>query len=260
MQIFFICELVGLPTLNSILEKFDIKSNSQQINYKKICKSLTVSKLSKIFEYIFEHEVSKEMIELSQKDSSIWSKELVTVVLDDSIFRQWLEQGLVKQGLDEYYGKYFSGQFGTAVYGYKVVTLGVCINGILYPLYFDFAKKGEKSTSPNSIKNPDRAIVVAQKLVKKWGSLVENIKKQGIKLPDIHMSCDSGYNDIVLAQICEDNHLIYISVPKKSHCIEIEGKKSKLSELVEKEFIPLEKQHQQQQQSRCRKNGLYVAI
>lgn len=68
LQIFFIGELVGLPTLNSILEKFDIKSNAQQINYKKICKLLTVSKLRNMFKYIFEHEVSKELIELSQKD------------------------------------------------------------------------------------------------------------------------------------------------------------------------------------------------
>jgi hypothetical protein len=88
LQIFFIGELVGLPTLNSILEKFDIKSNFQQINYKKICKSLTVSKLRKIFEYLFEQAVSKELIELSQKDSCNWSRELVTIVLDDSIFRQ----------------------------------------------------------------------------------------------------------------------------------------------------------------------------
>lgn len=249
MQIFFIGELVGLPTLNSILEKFNIKSNTQQINYKKLCKSLTVSKIRNIFEYIFEHEVSKELIALSQKDPSVWSRELVTVVLDDSIFRQWFDQGLEKQGLEGYYGKYFSGQFGTAVYGYKVVTMGVSINGVLYPLYFDFAKKGEKTIANTSIENPDRAIVLAQKLVKKWGVLIEKLRKVGTKLPEFHLSCDSGYNDINLAQICEDNHLIYISVPKKSHCIEFDGKKRKLSELAEKEFITLEKQHQQREQN-----------
>lgn len=254
MQIFFIGELVGLPTLNSILEKFDIKSNTQQINYKKICKSLTVSKIRNIFEYIFEHEISKELIELSQKDSCCWSRELVTVVLDDSIFRQWLDQSLEKQGLEGYYGKrnaarYFSGQFGTAVYGYKVVTLGVSINGVLYPIYFDFAKKGEKTRANVPIENPHRAIVVAQKLVKKWGILIEKLRKGGTKLPEFHLSCDSGYNDINLAQICEDNHLIYISVPKKSHCIELDGKKHKLSELAEKEFIILEKKHQQKEKN-----------
>lgn len=253
MQIFFIGELVGLPTLNSILEKFDIKSNSQQITYKKICKLLTINKLRKVFEYIFEHEVSKELKELSKKDPSIWSKELVTVILDDSIFRQWLEQGLTEQGLDGYYGKYFSGQFGAAVYGYKVVTLGLCINGILYPVYFDFAKKVEKSTAQRSepkevIENPDRATEIARKLVKKWGVLIEKLQRYGTKLPDFHLSCDSGYNDVNLAQTCQDNRLIYICVPKKSHCIEIDGKKKKLSELVENEFIALENQHHQQQQ------------
>lgn len=189
------------------------------------------------------------MIELSQKDGCSWSRELVTIVLDDSIFRQWLDQGLVKQGLDQYYAKYFSGQFGTAVYGYKVVTLGVSINGVLYPLYFDFAKKVEKSTGNKPIENPDRAIAVAQKLIKKWGILVEKIKKGGTKLPDLHLSCDSGYNDVNLGQACKDNHLIYISVPKKSHCVEIDGKKMKLSELIEKDFITLEKEHQQKEQN-----------
>jgi hypothetical protein len=248
LQIFFIGELVGLPTLNSILQKFNIKSNRQQINYKKICKSLTVSKLRSIFEYIFEHEISKELIALAQKDKSNWSREFVTVVLDDSVFKQWLDQRLVNQGLDQYYGKYFSGQFGTSVYGYKVVTLGVSINGIFYPLYFDFAKKGQKSTS-KPIENPYRATAVAEKLIKKWGILVEKFKKAGTKLPELHLSCDSGYNDANLAQSCKNNYLIYISVPKKSHSIEFDGKKRKLSELIEKDFKTLEKQHQQKQQN-----------
>jgi hypothetical protein len=61
------------------------------------------------------------------------------------------------------------------------------------------------------------------------------------------MSCDSGYNDTNLAQTCEDNHLIYISVPKKSHYIEVGGKRKKLSEVAEKDFIIVEKQHQLQE-------------
>ena len=249
LQIFFIGELVGLPTLKSILTKFDILSNTQQIKYKKLCKSLTVSKIRTIFEYIFEHELSEKLNELSQKDGSNWSRELVTVVLDDSVFRQWLEQSFANQGLDSYYGKYFSGQFGTAVYGYKVVTLGVSINGILYPVYFDFAKKGEKSTSKISIENPDRAIVVAQKLIGRLGIFLKKLRDAGAKIPELHLSCDSGYNDATLAQTCLDNRLIYISVPKKSHCIEIDGRKIKLAILVEKDFVTLEKEHHQKEKN-----------
>ena len=29
----------------------------------------------------------------------------------------------------------------STVYGFKVVTFALCIDGVLYPLYFDFVKK-----------------------------------------------------------------------------------------------------------------------
>jgi hypothetical protein len=163
MQIFFLGELIGLPTLNSILAKFDIKSNLRQIKYKQLCKRLTLSKIRKMYEYVFEYEVKSILESMSQKDSSCWSKEIVTVVLDDSIFKQWLGQSVSEKGLDSYYGRFFSGQFRTCVYGYKVLTLGLSIDGVLYPLYFDFIGK-------NTEERPaEKSAVVAQKLVKRWG-------------------------------------------------------------------------------------------
>jgi hypothetical protein len=237
MQVFFLGELVGLPTLHSILEKFGIKSNLRQIKYKQLCKRLTTNKIRKMYEYIFEHQVKLVLREMSQKDSCCWSKELVTVVLDDSIFKQWLQHTLSEKGLDSYYGKFFSGQVKTCVYGYKVLTLGVAIDGILYPLYIDFIGK-------NTVESPaEKSVVVAQKLVKKWGHLVESLKKEGQTLPTFHMSCDSGYSDKVLCQVCQQNGLIYISVPVKSHCIEVLGQKKKISQWIQEDFIELEKQH-----------------
>ena len=87
-SIFFIGQLVGLPTLQSILTKFDIQSNNLQINYKKLCNKLSINKIRKMFEYIFEQQMSEQLVSMNEKDSSIWSKNLVILVLDDSIFKQ----------------------------------------------------------------------------------------------------------------------------------------------------------------------------
>lgn len=237
MQVFFLGELVGLPTLNSILAKFDIKSNLRQIKYKQLCKRLTTNKIRKMYEYVFEHQVKSVLGTMSQKDSSCWSKELVTVVLDDSVFKQWLQHTLSEKGLDSHYGKFFSGQVKTCVYGYKVLTLGVAIDGVLYPLYFDFIGK-------NTAESPaEKSVVVAQKLVQRWGRLVESMKKEGHILPSFHLSCDSGYSNKSLCQMCQQNGLIYISVPIKSHCIEVLGQKQKISKWIQEDFIELEKQH-----------------
>ena len=77
-SIFFIGQLVGLPTLQSILTKFDIQSNNLQINYKKLCNKLSINKIRKMFEYIFEQQISEQLVSMNEKDSSIWSKNLVT--------------------------------------------------------------------------------------------------------------------------------------------------------------------------------------
>jgi hypothetical protein len=232
LQILFLGQIVGLPTLNSILLKFSIVSNSRQIKYNRLCKSLTESKMRKIFEYVFEAHLIDILTSMSKKDSSCWSKSLVTVVLDDSIFRQWL-----KDNIDDYYGCYFSGQYKATVYGYKVVTLAVAIDGVLYPLYFDFVRNDKT----------EKSVEVAQKLVKRWGKLVEKLKNQGVELPVLHFSCDSAYSDIGLNHSCETNYLTYISVPKKSHLIELSGEKIKLSDWISAHYLELEQQYQEQQ-------------
>ncbi len=72
------------------------------------------------------------------------------------------------------FGKFFSGQFMSAVYGFKVVTFALCIDGILYPLYFDFVKKTVEGHPA-----PDKAAKVAQKLVEKWGLFTKKMEKAG---------------------------------------------------------------------------------
>ena len=91
MRLFFLGQIVGLPNLHSILERFGIKSNSKQIKYKKLCKKLSNNKLHEIFEFIFESQLREVLEKLSQKDDSNWSRELVTAIVDDSVFKQWLQ-------------------------------------------------------------------------------------------------------------------------------------------------------------------------
>jgi hypothetical protein len=131
-----------LPTLNSIFVCFGINSNCEQIKYKKICKALTNSQLHAIYEFIFEQQVAQVLEKLIEKDSSNWSRELVTAVLDDSVFRQWLQQNTdTINSFEECYGRFFSGQIGKAVFGYQVATFGLSIDGIFYPMYFECVKK-----------------------------------------------------------------------------------------------------------------------
>lgn len=241
MSIFFLGQLVGLPTLNSILTKFEIKSNSLQVNYKKLCKELTESKLRKIFEYIFEQQLQDKLAKMTKKDTSCWSRELVTVVLDDSVFKQWLQNQDAFQSMQGCYGSFFSGQYHTQVYGFKSTLLGVCVSGMLYPLYIDFVLKKAPSHSETSI-------TVAQKLIKKWTSFNEKLKISGIVLPKIHFSCDNGYSNDSLEKTCQESNLIYISVPQKGHYFEINQQKIKLSSWIETVYIPAEKAYQTQQE------------
>lgn len=245
-HLFFLGQLVGLPTLQSILTKLGIQSNGMQVKYKKLCKALSIHKLRGIFEIIFENQIEQALQKLSEKDSSAWSRSLVTLVLDDSIFRQWLQsQNLVKD-FEGFYGCFFSGQYKAAVYGFKVLTLGLSIEGVLYPLYFEFVKKAPKDALKGAPK-VEKAVEVAQKLVKRWADFKAKMQAKGIALPHLHLSCDSGYSDKALAEVCEKNDLVYISVPKKSHHVEIDGKKIKLCDWLDQVYLEAEKAHQAQE-------------
>lgn len=240
MRLFFLGQIVGLPNLHSILERFEIKSNNRQIKYKQLCKKLSNNKLHEIFEFIFEQQLSPVLDKLVQKDASNWSRELVTAVLDDSVFKQWLQSHDPDKSYEQCYGRFFSGQVGHIVYGFQVVTFGLSIEGVFYPLYFECVKKKDVGE-----KKEKETIKVAQKLVKKWGEFVEKLSKKEIKLPLIYFSCDSGYSDLSLSNTCSDNGLIYISVPKKNHIFIIDEAKTNLTDWIENVFIPAEIQHKE---------------
>ena len=198
--------LNGTPP-DSILQYHGIKSNSHQINYKNLYKSLTNKNIHDIFSTLFEKELTDKLTNLSQKHPSAWSRETVTVVLDDSIFRTWLQGSSdALKDYEHYYSKWFSGQFYRTVYGYKVVCLGFSMEGVFYPLYFELVKKSTETS----------AIKVAQGLVERVGILLDNLRKKGFQIPTIAFSCDNGYNSLALSETCHKAHLSYISVPKRS--------------------------------------------
>lgn len=204
-----------------------------------MCKHLSNKDLLLIFEHFFERVLGSKLAKLCQKDSSNWSREIVTAVIDDSIFRQWLS---TQEGLAEFgkcYGRFFSGQFGKVVSGCKIVTFGLSIDGVFYPLYFEYAPKGEKATE------------VAIRLVQKWDKFrLRLYRKHDIWTPYISLSCDSGYNCSALAKVCKISHLRYLSVPKKSHLFLIDGQKWKLSEYINQIVKPL-KDKWKTEQSDC---------
>ena len=123
-----------------------IKSNNKQKIYKKICKELTNNDLERLSDYIFEHTLSEKLIGLFQKDGSALSRTRLTVILDDSVFKQIISNRLVDLDAETkaFYGRFFSGQVHRAVSGFQVVTLGVNVGEDFYPLYFGIVRKTDE--------------------------------------------------------------------------------------------------------------------
>jgi hypothetical protein len=130
-------------------------------------------------------------------------------------------------GGPNYYSKWFSGQFYSTVYGYKVVFLGFSIEGVFYPLYFELVKKSTETS----------AIKVAQGLVEKVGVFLATLRKKGFQTHTIAFSCDNGYNSLALSETCHKVHLSYISVPKRSEKIQINDTIYKIDQYIERVFI-----------------------
>ena len=80
------------------------------------------------------------------------------------------------------YGKFFSGQTRSSVYGFRVLSLGVCIDGVLYPLYFEYVRKKSKAS-----KKPE-AIKQVEKLVHKFGNFINlDFRQKNIMLNKVQV-------------------------------------------------------------------------
>lgn len=103
---------------------------------------MTPNKLHKIQKYICAEQLKLKLEDWASQSKSEWSKSNVTVVGDASVFQQNLSKN---QQDNDYYSSGFSGQYHTTVTGFKILTLGVVIPGVFYPLYYEFiGKKNDK--------------------------------------------------------------------------------------------------------------------
>jgi len=165
---------------------------------------------------------------LSAKSASEWSKANVTVVLDASVFKNFLTSN---PKMDDFYGKWFSGQHHSVVFGFKILTLGVVMNDFFYPLYYEFVGKKQ-----------DAEQILSDQLLTKFYFFWQKIQKKHEHLPEqLHLSCDNGYSSKEMIASCEQNKLILLSVPKKSHKFTMDDTSASLKVWIEKEYLIREK-------------------
>jgi hypothetical protein len=115
---------------------------------------LTNKQLHDLYEGVFEHIVMQKLSNLMVKHGSELSRTLVTVVLDDSVFKHWLatQMSAVDEEACVYYKRCFSGQVQQVVWGHQVVVVGVNIGDVFFPLYFECVRKTPESVKAAQVK------------------------------------------------------------------------------------------------------------
>jgi len=137
-------------------------------------------------------------------------------VIDGSIFKQWL----TGEEFCKYFGKYYSGQYKSAVYGFNLLLCGMVIGEIFYPLHFQLRKKEEKD------------VEIARKILKRVRTKLEALATaQSVALPTLYLSVDSGFRSKELIGYSESSGIIYIGVPKVGHIVFEKGNRLKIKDL-----------------------------
>lgn len=204
-------ELYGLNTLNKLLDAYGVKSNDYQQLWSQLSCDYLVGMMNDWLWGLFSAEFGKR---ISQSDST-QSRQEMTLMIDGSIFAMWLKNELFAQ----YFGKYYSGQYGKTVYGFNVLVCGMNIGEVFYPLHFRLRRKTEKD-----------AEIAADMLSKVHKKLRQIAQEKKLDLPTLYLSVDSGFYGLVLLEICQGLGLIYIGVPKFGHLSYYEGEKVKFGE------------------------------
>lgn len=215
-------ELYGLNTLNKILTNYGVKGNDYQQLWQKLPSKLLINLMNDWLWSIFSEDFKKRL----NQSGSTHSRQKLTMVIDGSIFKQWL----VSEAFGQYFAKYYSGQYKSAVYGFNVILCGMVIGDIFYPLQFQLRRKSEKDT--------EVAENILGKVHKKLRALAS---KERVNLPQLYLSVDSGFRSKSLLVYCEGCGIIYIGVPKVNHTVDLDGKKLKIKDLkveyLEKEEV-----------------------
>lgn len=222
--------LYGINTLTELLDLYGVKKSKCS----KIWQKLSHTQVYDLFVYGSRQVFQTEFTKYLQQSASNQSRSTMTIVGDDSIFQHWLKEAKN----DPFYGKFFSGQFQKAVFGYCVSLVGVVLNDTFYPLTFSLVPKTDKNKPKDERK---QSLVIMEKSIKEvvslLGVMAEQIKKE---LPQLYISLDNGFNEKKLLDSCEKLKLIVLFVPGKSEIIHLDNKRMSFTELITTEFLPQE--------------------
>lgn len=241
-------ELYGLNTFKKILSSVGITSR----NCYKVWGKFSYKALYDLINKGFIDDVKERLNELCQLSHSSWSRAEVTIIIDETIFKTWLQCRFDDQYYEKYYGKYFSGQTHKSEYGFRFSLTAISIGDQLYPLHFNPIKKGEKCEEE------------AIKMIKKAGLLISQCaKKQGFTIPSIGVSLDNSYNKEQVIACCDwleeqiETTINFICVPTKSNIVQIGDFKGSLKKYIEEVFLVQEAKHKGDKEFFIRQKGFY---
>jgi hypothetical protein len=251
--------LYDITTLKELLSLFGIKSN----NYSKIWKKLTHRQVYDLFTLGSRSIFKEKFVKLVQQSASTQSRAELTIVGDDSTFKQWLKNA----ENDPYYGVFFSGQYKKMVHGFCVSLVGVVLNDTFYPLSFRLIpkpepkveeiikKEAETATEKEKKEKKEKAVQEKQAAEKKRKKSLIELEK-GIKdvynfivklsqeakadLPQLYLSLDSGFSNKELLDFCDKLHIITISVAKPTEVLFYKDEKMNFKTLIETIFLARE--------------------
>ena len=225
--------LYDMNTLTELLSLLGIKSN----NYSKIWQKLSHKQVYDLFVMGSRQLLSKEFTKLLAQSESSQSRAEITIVGDDSVFKQWLK----KVENDPFYGRFFSEQYQKTVYGYCVSLVGVVLNGTFYPLSFSLVPKVQAKTDETKVKSLERkkSLIQLEKGIKEVQNfLIELSETHKKKIPTLYLSVDSGFNNKELLDFCEKLEIIAICVANGTEILLYEDKKMNFKELIDAVFLP----------------------
>ncbi|MEZ4887220.1 MAG: hypothetical protein R3E32_20985 [Chitinophagales bacterium] len=110
LLIFLVGELYGLHNLHQILQAQGINSTKLY----KVWEKFTYSKLIELINKLLVKYFLDAFIPLGKGSNSQQSRSRLTIVIDHSVFKQWLKNFPI----GDKFAKFFSGQFNTSVYGF----------------------------------------------------------------------------------------------------------------------------------------------
>lgn len=236
MLLLLVGEFFGCHTLNQILT-VQMKSSG---SWHSRLASLSYTQIELGICALVKDTALSTLADLAKKSDSSWSRSTVSLVIDDSIFKQWLTHGLTDPDTAAFFDRYYSGQSNSTVYGFRITLCGLVIDETFYPMYFTLTKKTD-----NTRQTACDLLTLAHK------DISSVCKKAKLTLPNLFLSVDSGFHGSELLTLCAsfDTTILPITlvcVPKNNHLVEIQATKNtpffrgKLPEFIDKYFKTLE--------------------